>query len=290
MSGRGISALGMPSMQFRVDRRCSDFETLKASVEENLSRGKGLVRAARKHPNEVDRNAASRLAARLKSEQPIGSLASSVDMREHRIKVGGHLWHLMSKGQIKKVRTFTVIPATWEYPADQLAGVDPVEMINGLRVALYGRGAGQASGWLIAFVHSEHDPVGDVYRFHVHGIAYGEMIDVIDRLRTLPNYRSCLHLSDGSRSPVYRRVRRTRKPLRNLPAPITYILQSFWPARALVISKDGERYRARRKGRIKEPRHSQVLLWLDQHRLEDLTLMIGLRVTQNGLKQTKPVS
>ncbi|QOV93444.1 hypothetical protein [Novosphingobium sp. ES2-1] len=289
MSGRGISGLGMPPMQYRVDLWCPGFETAKASTMEDLSRGEGLCRAVRDYPGKIDRPEGLRLATSLMSEEPTGSLASSVAMRSHRIKVCGHIWQLIRKVKTNKVRTFTIVPATWEYPADRLMEADPAAMINGLRAALYGRGAGQASGWLIAFVHSEHDPIADVYRFHVHGFAHGGMIEVVDRLRSLPNYRSRLHLPDGSRNPVYRRVRRARKGLRNLPAPVTYLLQSFWPARA-VISKDGSRFRVRRKGRIKEPRHSQVLMWLDKHRLEDITLMIGLRVTKDGLKQTKPVS
>ncbi|WP_408587698.1 hypothetical protein [Novosphingobium sp.] len=289
MSGRGISGLGMPFLQYRVDLWCPGFETATASTMEDLSRGEGLCRAVRDYPGKIDCREALRLAAALTSEESSGSLASSADMRNHRIKVCGHIWQLISKVKTHKVRSFTIIPASWEYQADRLAEADPVAMIKALRAALYGRAAGQASGWLIAFVHSEHDPIGDVFRFHVHGIAYGGMIEVVDRLRTLPNYRSRLHLPDGSRSPVYRRVRRNRRRLRNLPTPITYLLQSFWPARA-VISAAGSRYRVRRKGRIKEPRHSQVLMWLDKHRLEDLTLMIGLRATQNGLKQTKPVS
>ena len=116
------------------------------------------------------------------------------------------------------------------------------------------------------------------------------MVEVIDRLRKLPNYKTQKYLKDGTLSPVYRRIKMTRKPLTNLPRPITYLLQSYWPQRALFISDDGARRRARRKRRIAEPQHSQVLLWLDKWNIRDLTLMVGLRVTKTGLQQTKPVS
>jgi hypothetical protein len=116
------------------------------------------------------------------------------------------------------------------------------------------------------------------------------MVGVIDRLRKLPNYKTQKHRMDGTLSPVYRRIKMTRRKLRNLPYPITYRLQSYWPAKALFISDDGARIRARRKRRISEPQHSHVLLWLDKWDISDLTMMIGLRVTKAGLQQTKTVN
>jgi hypothetical protein len=113
------------------------------------------------------------------------------------------------------------------------------------------------------------------------------MIPVVDSLRTLPNYRSTRTLPNGEWSPVFRRVWIRRKPLFNLPDPLAYLVQSFWPSRPVYISDDGKRRRVREKRRIPEPYHSQVLLWLDQWRLVDLTLMIGLRVTKSGLIRTK---
>lgn len=188
------------------------------------------------------------------------------------------------------VRFFTIIPRTWEFAPHELEDVEPAKLMAALIAALYGQGAGDANGWAIAFLHGEWDPIAQVFRLHVHGLAYGEMVEVIDRLRTLPNYQTRKHLEDGTLSPVYRRVVITRKKLTDLPRPITYVLQSFWPARAIVISDDGTRRRARRKGRIAEPYHTHVLLWLDRWKIAALTLMVGLRVTKDGLIQTKPVS
>lgn len=186
-----------------------------------------------------------------------------------------------------KVSGLTIIPRTWEFTPETLTDANPKLLLSALRNALYGCGAAKATGWLIVFVHGEFDPVAGVYRLHVHGFAYGEMVQVVDRLRKLPNYETLHRLKDGSPSPVYRRIKLTRKPLTKLPRPITYRVQSYWPSKALVICDDGKRIRARRKQRIIEPYHSQVLLWLDKWGLEDLTLMIGLRVTKDGLIQTK---
>lgn len=292
MSGRGITDLGAPPSPFRVDRHCTGFETSTMSADEDLIRVKQFIRTATRYPDKVDPEAAIALADALSGGkgQTLSSLASSAYMRSVRIKVCGHIWKLVTEVKTHKVRTFTIIPATGERSANDLMDSNPSHMINAVRSALYSKGAGQSNGWLIAFLHSELDPIADVYRFHLHGICYGEMVHIVDRLRTLPNYRSRRLQHDGSPSPVYRRLRLSRKPLDRLPTPITYLLQSFWPARALLISENGKRLRERRKGRIKEPRHTQALLWLDGYRLEDLTLMIGLRVTKAGLKQTKPVS
>jgi len=56
------------------------------------------------------------------------------------------------------------------------------------------------------------------------------------------------------------------------------------------MPKRGKRIRARRKQRIGEPHHSQALLWLNRWEIADLSLMVGLRVTKTGLRQTKQVS
>jgi hypothetical protein len=189
-----------------------------------------------------------------------------------------------------RVCGFTIIPKSWEVTADKLPATNPKLLLKALLAALYRCGANNAKGWIFAGLHGEWDSIGKVYRLHVHGFADGELVGVIDRLRELPNYETRRYLDDGSLNPVYRRVRVSRKPLEHLPLPITYRLQSYWPAKALVISDDGKRVRARRKKRIVEPQHSQVLLWLDRWSISDLTLMVGLRVTRTGLIQTKPVS
>lgn len=183
-------------------------------------------------------------------------------------------------------QSITIIPLTWEFKLYEFGLVIPALLIMALRASLYAQGAAAAKGWLICFIHGEYDPVGKVFRLHVHGSVYGEMVQVVDKLRKLPNYQTQRYLRDGSLSPVYRRVQIGRKPSDNLLRQITYRLQSYWPSRAIIIS-DGKRIRARQKQRIDEPYHSQVLLWMDQWDISDLTLMVGLRVTKDGLIQTK---
>ena len=295
MSQRGIEGLGKPSKRDRVDlgkdARRSGFEKLGDSQKEDRLRAKQLRKAAPKYPDQFNVEAMLALADKLESTGEGGkvpeSLASTTYMRGQRIYIAGALWKLIRGAKGKKANAFTIIPRTWEFTPEELDEVDPTLLLAALLTALYGRGAAKANGWIVAFIHGEFDPIGMVYRIHVHGFAYGEMVKVIDRLRTLPNYKTQYRLKDGSLSPVFRRIQVTRKRSKNLLSQITYRLQSYWPARAIVIKDDGSRIRARRKGRIPEPYHSQVLLWLDKWNLADLTLMVGLRVTKAGLTQTK---
>ena len=211
-------------------------------------------------------------------------------MRQHRVNITGALWQLIEGSDKGDVAAFTIVPRTWEFRSDALEAVDPRALLEALRTAIYGGNVPGMCGWIFAYLHGEWDPIGEVYRIHVHGFAAGDMIGLIDDLRYYPNYGTQRFLPNGQLNPVYRRVQISRQPLTNLPLPLTYCLQSYWPARALVICDDGRRIRARRKQRIPEPHHTQVMEWLHQWSIDELTLMIGLRVTKAGLKQTKPVS
>jgi len=79
----------------------------------------------------------------------------------------------------------------------------------------------------------------------------------------------------------------TRAPLTNMPAPATYVMQSYWPSRAYFLDADGKERRVRRKRAIPEPYHSKLLLWMDRWEPKDLALLIGLRVTREGLIGTR---
>lgn len=259
---------------------------------EDLARKKGVEKAITRFPHIISVQSARSLAHRLgmsgENGEFVETLASSLQMGRFRYRIGGAVWKLYAScpGD-RRPTTFTVIPASWEFTPDNLEEANPANLMETLRVDLYQYGKAQsAGGWMIAALHGEYDPEAKVYRLHVHGLASPEMIGALDRLRTLPRYRSVRKLPDGSWSPVYRRIRVDRKPLVNLPAPLTYMLQSFWPSRAILISKDGRRHRVRDKHRIAEPYHSQVLLWLDRWKIDDLFLRIGLRVSNAGFAPT----
>ena len=138
-------------------------------------------------------------------------------------------------------------------------------------------------GWLLAGLHCEFDPTAKLFQFHYHCIAAGHMIAVLDGLRTESLYRR------AANDRVRDRVRMSRKPLDRLPAPLGYPWQLFWPARARGDGTDDEvgfNQLHRMKRRIPEPYHTQQLLWLDRQRIEDMTLLMGLRIGPDEFVRT----
>ena len=293
MSRRNIADLPLPPKRYRVDLTTSGmmaFETVQDARREDLRRARGLERAIASGSNLIDKGEAKFLAAALRGTgatqcEPT-SIASSIAMRNYRIRVPGGILKLARRG--RRCTTCTVIPKTWEFTPEELNSVDPRKLIKGFLSDLYRCGAKNVRGWLFACIHGEFDPVARVYRLHLHIVCRKDFVPVLDRLRKLPKYKSSRTLPDGSPSPVYRRVWIRRKPLFNLPDPITYVVQSFWPSRPIFINDKGQRKRTRLKQAIPEPYQSQVLQWHDQWELKDIMLMVHLRMTKRGLRMSRP--
>lgn len=293
MPGRNIGDLPWGPAPYRVDRRTDRddgllrFEAPSFAREQDRKRAKALEKARTRYPA-MPTKRALRLERKLRlsgeGTHDAETLASHVTMSGHRIKVAGAIWQLFDQELLST--TCTIIPRTWELAPAELEAFNPVERLNAFRTDLYRNGAALARGRLCAFIHGEFDPIACVYRLHLHLACSAEMVPVLDRLRALPNYRSTRFLANGELSPVYRRIWVRRKPLYNLPDPITYLVQAFWPSRPIIITDDGKRVRRRQKQAIPEPFHSAVLLWLDRWELKDLTLLVGLRVTSAGLRPT----
>ena len=261
------------------------FEKIAKANNERLYRTGSLARA--KNLPAATIKQARKLSKRIgSSTQSCASLACPVYFRGLRIAEVRQMWLLCDQAA-DEVSFVTVIPKDWEIPDDQLHSVDPRELLNRLRAVLYRCGAADAPGWIRFVIHGEHDPTTGTYQFHVHGLATEGMIKVVDALRKLPNFRSCRRAWEKGKRHVYQRVRRTRKALTDLPDPLTYIVQSFWPRRCSYSNGHGDRARQTKKRRLLEPHHTLMLLWLDRWTLEDLTLSIGLRQTKSGLKPTR---
>ena len=292
MSGSGISTVPLPENRYRPDLiSYSDerfqFETEQFSREEDARRVKMLRKSASQAKKPENRIAALELADRLDygDGDPPETLASHLYMRGHRIAIAGALWRLAERPDFGQVSIVGIAPRSLEIPGESLWQVDPRKAGATVRTDLYNCGAKTAGGYAAAFFDAEHEPMTDMFRFHFHGLAAGGMLDVIEGLRAAPKYRS-IAVREGHRKRVPRIVV-SRKPLENLPAPLTYLLKSFYSSK-WEGQIDGERRRQNRKSRIKEPRHSQVLLWLDRWSLQDITLLLGLRVNADGFHLTKP--
>lgn len=300
MSRRSVNDMPKVAAKFRPSRQPiteqSPFETKIEARQQDRKRAKLLARYVEDSQKGSRRKQANKLANRLAygpKDPPPQTLASSAHYRKHRNRIGAALHQLVVKSGIGPIRAFTIIPASWEFMGDDLHLADPAKMLERFRAQLNRSGASKASGFIFCGIHGEFEPNEKMFRLHIHGIAGGAMLKVIDRLRKLDDFKSIRRDVAAGNHRVFHRVQIKKTPLTNLPSPLTYTLQSFWPARAIwtddatVSSKPGRR-RQRQKRRLTEPYHTDFLLWIDRWTIKDLTLLIGLRVTKFGLKATKP--
>jgi hypothetical protein len=216
----------------------------------------------------MDAEAAERLARKLQdgvaSGFPTPSLASSMAMRTTRQSVIGALLQALDGYADADLRTFTIVNTKWALTPEQLDAIGAVTIRNQLRTHLIRVGVLSMPGPLVAFLHGEIEPAEGIYQLHWHGVATGDKAAALHRLKDITGYE---------------RTRTGAAPVRceqvnDRPHQFSYMLKSYWPSRA-VRMVDGERKRDRKGGRIPEPFHSQVLLWLDRQKLADMTLLNG---------------
>jgi hypothetical protein len=205
-------------------------------------------------------------------------------MRRQRKRIAGALWQLVDEDALGQPATATLLPRGMEYEPGELKQASAAKLRASLLADLNRCGAKDAGGYLFAALHGEFEPNRQVFVLHWHVLAGCGMKDVVSRLRKRPKYRS----RKGDVGSVRQRVRIGRKLLTDLPKPLTYLLQSWWPSRWIGDVGDGNIKRQRRRTRIFEPQHSEYLLWLDQQPLEDMILLRKLRVTKAGLKIAEP--
>ena len=288
----GISSFPDPSALYCIaildppppDRRGrprKGFETEKLSAEEDPHRAERLAKA-RNAPGLFRAWSALKLARKLRRRRRPRTPASSRYMRDWRIRLIGAVWKLINDSPwdpatAGNVGVFSAVNRTWTFTPAELRRVDAARLMQNFRTDLNRAGAVTADGFLIGFLHGEWEPNEGVYRLHVHGVAAGGMIAVIDALRQRKSYR---HYPDGA---VKDAIKVSRKPLEHLPFAISYQFKSYWPERWIGWSdKAGKVVRERRGRQIKEPHHSQVLLWLDRWSLEDMSLLMKVRVGRDG--------
>lgn len=297
MSGKGIGDLPPPPTRFRPNNmpppvaplrfngtRKAAFETRAASAEEDATRIRLLKRTANCNP--ALRRAARRLAAKLQDPDGAATLASSVYMRRQRINIAGKLAQLYEA--YPDARLFTVIPRGWQFRPDELGDANPAKLMAGFRSDLNRCGAVSATGFVVAFVHGEYDPGQNIYQLHMHGLADGGMLPALNRMRSRPKYKNGQRGS-GETLRVTQRVKIGKKAITDVPLAMAYMVQNSWPSRWSGELGSGKVVRQRLKYRIPEPYHTQVLLWLDQWTLNNISMLFHIRVTNTGfeVKSTK---
>ena len=272
MARPNIAMLNMPPLAYRPDRRAQDFESRRASEDEDQLRANRLKKFATVNDGALGERAVG-LANLLQQSQtgnPPDTPASKLYMRDQRIRIFGQLWKLINEGDEERVSTFTVVKRDWLKFFSDLDQFDPATLKNAFRTDLYRCGAAGASGWLFCAWDCEFHPALQCYQPHIHGVAAGGMIDVLDTLRDKRGYKAWDNSATvpGCATPV----RISRQTLTNMPSCLSYILKGFWKV------KVGDQTR-----RIAEPFGSSSLLQIHMYHLKQLTMLLKLSIVNGEL-------
>lgn len=211
------------------------------------------------------------------------TLASASYMRKHRIRIVGQLWELYET-EIReggRATTFHILPRNWVFSSASLLTIDAKKLLEVFRRDLTRFGKLPEDGWLFAGIHGEFDENTETFHLHLHGAAAGSMIDRIDKLRRRPKYRQPKRRPHDTKKRVSVKV--TRKALRDPMKALSYTLQSWWPVKSFTRPGAREMTRKLRRSRIPGHHHTRSLLWLDAHRLQDVTLQMSLQVKAGRL-------
>lgn len=198
-----------------------------------------------------------------------GSLASSLAMRRLRRGFCGQVLKALSQVGLSEVAFFTLIPLTGKIEGVALAGADGKKLLEQFRSQLNRLGLNKASGWLIASVHGDYDPISDEFQLHLHVLAVGQKAEVVGRVRGSRTYRS----SGEVKRPILRQVANGS----DLPWQVTYYLaQSFWPSRPRLLATHAPQPK-RARNRIPEPRHAEWLMWMNRQSFSTLIWLHNCR-------------
>lgn len=277
MPRQNLTHLKKPRRRFSPKRAAphpengSTFETEEFCQREDLLRARMLARV---QSDLIDPGRAAELVHALqysqRDETCPKSLACSSYMRDIRDRVGGAFWELTRQHEIT---TFTLIPLGWCVSANDFGAFKLAKKMKAIRSILYRAGAKDADGFLVALIHGEFEPESETYQMHLHGIVSGGMKDVLERLRPRLQGKG-----------IKRRLVIDKPPLNYLPYPLTYTIKAYWPKRRIgPVGDEGKIGRTRRGQRIAEPFHSQHLLWLAQHDLDKISLLMKISVIQGRL-------
>lgn len=302
MSGKGISKLALPDDAFNpalsTERKGAiiKFETLDECIREDELRVGKVKKSASDHYDDWGyqrvpshdglHDPLSRKLLLGIDGDPQPSLASRVYMRDRRIAVAGGLWSLHAQHGFEE-RFFNIMPRCWEIPADGLARWKAQAMMKAFRAQLLHAGAGYANGYVFCAIDGEFVDFCNTWRLSVQGIATGEMIDVVDGLRHCRKFKPTGVTKEGKRRTVVQ-----LREVYNRSSPYTYCLKSLWNVRSFFDEDKGKEVRLNMGNyrRIPDPHLAELLIWLDRWRLEDLSLMVHLRVTDEGLEYRPPKS
>ncbi|WP_294211002.1 hypothetical protein [uncultured Sphingomonas sp.] len=282
MSRLSLGDLPMPPRCYRIDLMPdSRFETEAEAQKEDETRARRLRNYLGRPSSE--QAACTRLAGVILGSDTDDhrSLASAVVMRLHRIKITGGLWPLCQR---ERTYFVTLIPRGFSVTPDELMGIDPTKKNQWLRMTLARLGAkSDTDGWIYAYLEGEYNPVTGMIQLHWHLImTHSAMRKVIEQLREHSAFKRTIGACNNS-DRVDVRVMVKQVDQDTLPEIVSYATKAAWYSKWRADDETGARKSQKGKCRIPEPALSKVLLWLDRWRVGDMTMLLNLHVTKNGI-------
>ncbi len=219
----------------------------------------------------------------LSGEAP-ATLASTLQHREVRIPILSALWKAVDGVGRENAAFVTLRPTGMLVPGDELQSVDLALLCKRLRNDFDRSGVTAAKGFAFVGIHAEFDAnrgTSGVRDFHWHGIFVGEKIEALEALREMHKYQA------GRVHPLEQGLKenprvRIRKGLYNLPDPLAYCLESWWPHRPTILFPAGTRERSKIKRRRPSPYFEQWLFWMHRQRIEDFVVLSGMKPGKSG--------
>jgi hypothetical protein len=277
-----------PKKQHRVDRLMPDFETPEAALKEEQLRVKAIGRRIKQTRNPKRLRKLRTLEADLKHNieaiQSGGALvatpASAIYVRAYRVCSSGELLHRLTKPKGQRIAFVTLIPRgeRWRPAEGDLKKIDATRLRGALRkmFALHSKGA--TSGWMYFGIDGEQEPNEGVIQLHAHGVVTDDLIEVIEKMKEIRTFKS----DDTVRVRI-----RVEHDIKSLPRTATYAYKNFWCARPIRLLPDGTSDRTRRRQRIRGRAFVDHLLWLHRYGIKDLTMIMGMRMTKKGLRNSR---
>ncbi|MGG5809159.1 hypothetical protein [Falsiroseomonas sp. CW058] len=173
-----------------------------------------------------------------------------------------------------EVKPFTLVWPAHAVHADELHDADPTRLIAWLRRLALKHLPRNPRGWLYAQLHGEYEARSNTFILHFHGIAAGDYLLALRGPVKAELKEEAKHLPKNPNTSDVRAPLLFQQ-LRDAPRQVSYVLQSWWPSRPVVMTPKGLK-RVRAKRRIPEPYHSAYLVWLDRQSVAGLRLRMGL--------------
>ena len=199
--------------------------------------------------------------------QPPQSRASALYMRKVRRNLGGAILEFLERYS-DEVRGFTLLSEQWEVSATELTPADIKRVIKQVRNHVHRLKTASRPGFVIAGLDGEFDATRKLFVLHLHGIVGGGYVVAFDReLRQRRAYRP----TEFIKRPLKLTVMKEQPPW------LSYVCKSFWSSATWLETEAGPK-RTGRVMRIQEPDSTHYLSVLNQLRVAETFLLIGLSI------------